>query len=273
MKLNAFVKHKFDRGFLLKDEDLTKLLDFVKVRAKECGAADLVKIKVYRADSLVYESQDMEALRAEENAARNRVTRLQVLVEHTELKVDFDFDAEEDVSIGIEANSRDRAYLLFSELKEYLNTEVLILRRGHGNSGSFFLWAMLPLIAMLCCMMVPLGFQIRRHQAGADQFATMLRTDDTQAKLNYLIKHSEIHGSNFFLWSPVCILFCFVHPMVRWLQRLFCPRNIFYFGKEKQRYDAAVQRRSRWLWGVVIGLIISFAGSLAVWFLPARGQP
>ena len=127
MTLNAYVKHKFDKGFLLRDEDLTKLLDFVKVRAAEVNAADRIKIKVYRSDSLVYESPSLEPLRAEENALRNRLTRVQVLLDHTELKVNFDFDAEENISIEIESTDRDRAYLLFSELKEYLNTEVLVL--------------------------------------------------------------------------------------------------------------------------------------------------
>jgi len=98
-KLKAYVKHNFDRGFCLKDEDLTKLLDFVKSRASEVKATDHILIKVYRSDSLVYESSTLELLRAEENAIRNRLTRVQVLLKHQELSVDLDFDGEEDASI------------------------------------------------------------------------------------------------------------------------------------------------------------------------------
>src|ERR1017187_8717690 len=185
MTLNAYVKHKFDKGFLLRDEDLTKLLDFVKVRAAEVNAADRIKIKVYRSDSLVYESPSLEPLRAEENALRNRLTRVQVLLDHTELKVNFDFDAEENISIEIESTDRDRAYLLFSELKEYLNTEVLVLRKRASREDRLFL-AVFP----MACLMLIMGFTVflsSSSSLGPGGLKTLQAGDDMQAKLNYLI--------------------------------------------------------------------------------------
>jgi len=100
-----------------------------------------------------------------------------------------------------------------------------------------------------------------------EQFKALVDGDDMRAKVNYLIEErraTNAKGIMTWFW-PLMILAIFLEPLLTWLRDHWYPRNVFYFGKEKNRYDLLVQRRSRWLWGVVIGFVISFLGSLAVW--------
>jgi len=269
MNLNAYVNHQFTRGFLLKEEDLTKLLDFIKVRAREVDASENLRVKVYRLDSLVYEAPDLVALREEENAIRNRISRIQVVLNHESLKVDLDFDEEDNPSIKIESDDRDRAFLLYSELKEYLNTEVLVFRGAVKRSGRF-LWMVLPMMTVFAVSFVILALLQSPEKISSVSMKELLAGDDLSAKLNYLIsKESSKSGErSMILWLPVTMILAFlVEPCVRWTQNHWYPRNVFYFGKEKQRYEQLLARRSKWTWGVVVAFVVSVFASLAAWML------
>jgi hypothetical protein len=45
------------------------------------------------------------------------------------------------------------------------------------------------------------------------------------------------------------------------------PTNIFYIGKQIDRYDAVVSLREKIWWGVIVALGIGVLGSLIAWFI------
>jgi hypothetical protein len=192
---------------------------------------------------------------------------VEIQLDHTELKVGLSFDAAEGVLIEIEASDRDRAYLLFSELKEYLNTEVLVLRKCRSQIGAQ-LYLMLPMFGIVIFMMSFL-LVVTRPPLKLDELKALMAGNDIQAKLNFVIttRSARTEATLLGWFVPSILVLAIAAPCFEWLRNRWYPRNIFYFGKEKHRYDSLLQRRTRWVWGVIVGLIIRFLGSLAVWFL------
>jgi hypothetical protein len=268
MNLNAYVNHQFERGFLLKDEDLTKLLDFIKVRATEVIAAEGLRIKVYRSDSLVYECTDLTSLRNEENAVRNKIIGIQILLDHEDLKINLDFDEDDGVAIKIESSDRDRAYLLYSELKEYLNTEVLIFRAA-SKFGDRYFWMALAIVGTTVAVVSSMLFFYSPPKMADGALKALIENEDVNTKLNHLIHNAVARDGErkFIAWLPLSVaLAAIVEPSLRWAQNHLYPRNIFYFGKEKNRYDQILDRRSKWIWGGVVAFIVSVLAGFAVWF-------
>ena len=65
---------------------------------------------------------------AEENSSRNAIKRVEVESQATAYKMSLRFDPKDNTALAIESNDRDLAYLLFSDIKEYLNSEVCKFR-------------------------------------------------------------------------------------------------------------------------------------------------
>lgn len=260
--MNAHIENNFARGFILTEEALIKLDDIIRKRLTTVNPAVTLQFKVFRADGMLVEFDNPGAVAAEENSSRNAIKRVEILSAGPAYKLSLKFDPKDNTDLAIEANDRDVAYLLASDIKEYLNSEVLKFRSFTFDSATssklVFPFLMLPFMF----------FSISNiKEAKPETVAAVLATNDVQAKLNLLIESRVTQDTSTLKWylpamMAVLVIFFFLGSF---LDKAF-PRNIFYWGKLAQAHDRLVSLREKILWGIVIAFVIGIASTVAVDF-------
>ena len=96
----------------------------------------------------------------------------------------------------------------------------------------------------------------------------ILQSTDINEKINFLIERENNKYSNDAKIIPIIMtialsLMIFRDNIVKFTL-YFCPTNLFLFGKEIDRYKKRLDIRSKLFWIIIIGLIISIAGSFIV---------
>ncbi len=120
----AYVEHTFKRGFLLDEERLRKLNSIIQERLAKHDPPLSHTFRIYRADSYSYETQKVDDVTREDNADWQHITRLQIKTEQKdvfEFKLSF---SEDGTFLKMVGNDRDDVFLLFSDLREYMENEI-----------------------------------------------------------------------------------------------------------------------------------------------------
>lgn len=262
LHMNAHIENNFPRGFILTEEALIKLDDIIRKRLTAVDPAATLQFKVFRVDGMLVEFDNPGAVAAEENSNRNAIKRVEILSAGSAYKLSLKFDPKENTDLAIEANDRDVAYLLASDIKEYLNSEVLKFRSFTFDSAMssklVFPFLMLPVMFLSIS---------GRKDANPETVAAVLATTDVQAKLNLLIESRAAQDTSTLKWYlpamlAVLVIFFFFGSF---LDKAF-PRNIFYWGKLAQVHDRLVSFREKIIWGIVIAFVIGIASTVAVDF-------
>ncbi|MEB3901853.1 hypothetical protein ODI84_16905 [Pseudomonas putida] len=123
--MKAYLETSFKKGFLLTEEGLIKLDDIVRKRLFPAEPSKTLKYKVFRVDGMLLEFDVPAEVVSEENSSRNAISRLEVSYAG-DSKFQLVFDPKKEVELEIESDDRDLAYLLFSDIKEYLNSDFKI---------------------------------------------------------------------------------------------------------------------------------------------------
>ena len=262
--MKAHLNHTMNRGFLITEEAIIKIHDIISKRIEGKFPDTVPMYKVYRIDSLVFETANYKDMVHEENSTRNLISRIQILIEEETFSLELDFDKKYNTTIEIEAEDKDFAYLLFSDIKDYLTTEVLKFRSFQVKLKIMFLLAMsfLPLF-----LIIPLT-SIRSAQPLSKQgLQDLISTENLSQKLNYIIE-SNTHARNSLTNMPLLfvlvlsLLVCI--PLLVWLIAKAYPRNLFCLGKEKSRYNRLCSVRSKFYWVILGGLAVTVVGGLLI---------
>jgi hypothetical protein len=267
--MKAYLKQNFKKGYLLTEETIIKISDIILKRFKETGIKEELNYKVYRKDSLVYETTDYKKFLEEENSKRNLINKLDIYHNCDNLKFKLTFDKEEGVNLEIEASEKDSAYLLFSDLKEYLSTEILKFRGFKFEKLKLERYIM-P-VFMFLFMIFTFSF-ISRPKLTESQINHILSTDSTNVKINYLVQNSlsTFKLKNlWYLFIAIVVVAILATSTTELLDTVY-PRNIFYIGKEIARYDKHCSIRSKIIWGIIIALIVSIIAGFVVLFFTNR---
>jgi hypothetical protein len=113
----------------------------------EGGITSPIEYKIYRSDSLVYDTNDYFQITKEENGKRNRIKKVMVSCKDARLDFALSFEVEEGIALSIETDNKDFAYLLHTDVRDYLITEVakcrsFSFRKILASKISFrFLWS------------------------------------------------------------------------------------------------------------------------------------
>jgi hypothetical protein len=261
--MNAHLETNFKKGFFLTEEALIKLHDLAKKRLLPTDPAAKIKFKIFRSDGMLVEFDDPISVAAEENSSRNAIKRVEILAAGTSYKLALQFDPKDNTDLRIESNDRDLAYLLYSDLKEYLHAEVLKYRSftfdSALNSRSVFSIVMLPMFGALLYSL--------KDSPGPDVIAAVLKSTDVNVKLNFLIEARKTQDAvpiKYAMYGMIGLLVSlfFVGSV---LDKLF-PRNVFYWGKLAQAHERLLKTREKVVWGVIIAFIIGIASTIAVDF-------
>lgn len=267
--MNAHLETTFKRGFLLTEESLIKLDDIARRRLHAADPDSKVKLKVFRADGMLVEFDSASGVAAEENSSRNAIKRVEIFSSTDAYKLSLTFDAKENTSLEIEANDRDLAYLLASDIKDYVHSEVLKFRSftfdSAMNSKNIFPFLMLP--------MMYVGFSAIKEAPKADVIAALVASNDVHAKLNLLIESRASQDAGPMKWymaGMFALLICLFF-LGSLLDRGY-PRNIFYWGKQAQVYDRLLGLREKIVWGIIIATVISIASTVMVDYFKSPAQ-
>lgn len=259
--MNAHIENNFKQGFILTEEALIKLDDIIRKRLTAVNPTAVLQFKVFRVDGMLVEFDNPSAVAAEENSSRNAIKRVEILSAGPAYKLSLKFDPKDNTDLAIEANDRDLAYLLASDIKEYINSEVLKFRSYSFDSAlssrHIFPFLMLPLMffSLISMKEVPKDVTV----------AAVLATNDVQAKLNFLIDSRSIQDPVTFKWyfGAMIAVFLVLFFLGSLLDKAY-PRNIFYWGKLAIVHDRLVSLREKIVWGIGIAFVIGIASTVAV---------
>lgn len=259
--MNAHLETNFKRGFLLTEEALIKLDDIIRKRLLTTDPDAMLQFKVFRADGMLVEFDNPSGVAAEENSSRNAIKRVEILSAGAAYKVSLKFDPKDNTDLAIEANDRDLAYLLVSDIKDYVNSEVLKFRSFSFDSAmgskNVFPLLMIPIIVI--------GFTGIKGLPKEETVASVLASSDVQAKLNLLIESRVGQDPGPMKWYlvAVAIMLVVLFFLGSFLDKAY-PRNIFYWGKLAQSHDRLLRLREKVIWGIIIAFVIGIASTVAV---------
>ena len=262
----AYLNTQYKQGFYVSEESLIKLVDIVRRRLSPSDPASKIKFRVFRTDGMVIEYESPTQVVSEENAPRNAAKRVEVIGEYSETSSKFKivFDREDSIDLQLQSENRDLAFLLFSDIKEYLQAEVLRFR-------SFSVSAMLGHRLFLApLVLVPfLAFFATLEAPNQETLQAVLDSDDLHRKLDFIINRSnriDSLGSLKLMGAVSVGMIVVIAGGFPLLQKVF-PRNIFYWGKAATSYDRITSMRDKFLWGVLVAFVIGVATTLFVDFM------
>ena len=276
--MGAFVIHEFKKGFLLNEERIRKINNILHERLKTFSEEGNPEYKIYREDSFVYETINLDDIIGEDNAGWQKILRITVSVECSDkLSLELDFDSD-GTTLRIEGMDRDNVYLLFSDLREYLENEVNTVRRYPLARRLFT--AILLFIPLIIISAFAFDLYSTPRFDGND-VEKILEMEDVYEKLNFLIENHELlrdsSSNSWFVRSLIIAMFLtsLVSVMgpdaIAKPYRYLVPTNLFLFGKEFRRYEQRIALRGKIVWGVVwgvgIALLVSIVAGLVVNYL------
>lgn len=262
--MGAYVDHDFEKGFLLDEERLRKIHEIIDVRIANFASPLVARYKVFRDDSFSYDTEDVGIVASEDNDDWRAITKLEIIAEHEDV---FDFRlsfSSKGVVAEISGDDRDAVFLLFSDLRSYLNEQVLSVRMLSRDTvrliGSISMAVLM--FGLLFFMMANSAFE------NAEQVDQILSSNNVNEKLNLLIESQRrlsSFGDRWWLLAlfPIVMVISLGGGEKIW--RFFFPSNLFLFGQKKKAFDRKRAILSKVFWVVGVGLLVSAAASLIVW--------
>ncbi|MFZ0797905.1 MAG: hypothetical protein WAM98_08960, partial [Terriglobales bacterium] len=181
----AFVEHTFPRGFLIDEERLRKLRELIETRLAKNPSHPSLGYRVYRGDSYSYTTQSVDDVAKEDNEDWRRITRLDLLVDNKdELSFSLSF-SKKGCDLRITGADRDNVFLLFSDIRDYIQNEVAVVRgvtRAAAKTISLLLMTTLMMIFLYSTV-----YQQASSHLGEAQVKEALASPDVATKLNFLI--------------------------------------------------------------------------------------
>ena len=267
----AFVEHSFERGFVLDEERVRKIASLVAQRLDPNNAGGKFEYVVYRGDAFSYVTADVADVVAEDNTSWKRITRLDIRstdVSNVKLKLTCSHAAG--VTLEIEGQDRDAVFVLYSDLRSYIEEDVTTAVRmpevlrplGLLLFLSFALW-----------IMWRANFVEANRRASPAELVATLRSADIPSKLNFLIRRSEGSRQDLPIWPMtvfLILMFVSASGLPDRLVRYISPRNVFLFGGQRERFERRRHVLSNLWWVVVIGGAVSVITGILVWWLTLR---
>jgi hypothetical protein len=173
------------------------------------------------------------------------------------------FEKDDGCYLIIESDDKDIAYLTFSDIKEYLNSEVLkqspININKLVNDKLFSMFIML--LSMLCGLFTVV---VTKYRPSQEIVHKLIESTDINEKMNFVLNYYiNTHPASVLtsLFFGIATSFISIFLICLTLKKLY-PQNIFYFGKEVLHHDRIQDLKSKFSWVIATGLFISVIGGL-----------
>jgi hypothetical protein len=271
----ANVEHRFRKGYLLDEERLRKLHSVIRDRIAGSDAEGQLRFKVYRGDAFSYETNELETVLGEDNADWRRLTRVDFGIRTAALNLMLIFSSQEGARLNIYGEDRDRVFLLFSDIRQYLEEEVTLSRFNTGGLPRFVALLLLAISMVLVVVSTMLTGVTRIPRPEA--VSSALAATDARTKLDFLIsqtREAPHTGTSRWLMAGAMAAMLLVPLALTSLPgrvlAYLLPGNIFIFGAQKARFDRRRRLIGNVVWVVLIGFIVSFAAGVVVWYMTLR---
>lgn len=267
-RTGAFVEHDFKRGFILDEARLRKVHDLIESRISKYPIPLSLRYKVFRGDSLSYETSSVLDVVNEDNDDWRAITRLEVFaIQENVFTFRLTFSKER-VFVLIIGNDRDAVFLLFSDLREYVRSEILAGRKPARDTAR--------LVSLCIIAIVMIEYFIKfLHGMTVDPslVSRALSTNDLADKLNFLIQRLGESPPGFYAlpWLlAVAFVAAVAGDVIAPAWNFAFPTNVFLFGKRKAAFEKRQRLLGNIFWVVIIGLIVSALAGLFVWRLTIK---
>lgn len=220
------------------------------------GISQNIIYKVYRCDSYYYYTSSIQKVFDEENSKKDKIKKLCISSEGEQIKIDFIFDGQDGLSVQIESQDEDKSYLLYNDLRDYLEAEVLVNR-----SPKHFR----EILVIISTLLVFLMFITMALSIPGGESSESVLEKSIDEKINYLvISRSNIKSEvSPVLMSMGWMLAALVLIVLsRYIVSIFFKGNIFCWGKEEKNYIEYVKLRSKIFWAIGIPVVLAFLGFL-----------
>lgn len=264
--MNAHLDFTFQRGFFLTEESLIKLTDIIRNRLQSVDPNASLIFKVFRADGMLVEFDTPADVVAQENSTRNAIRRVALISTGASYKLELTFDHLEQTELEVDADDRDMAYLLQSDIKEYLHSEVLKFRKFSFDSifGSR--------VTFLLLMSAVIGYGIFVFKSSNSEVVeAIVKSTDVNEKLNFIIQAraaEDNRGEKYFI-PGLAIFFVVMIFLGDWIDKIF-PKNIFYWGKAMLAYNRLLSVRDKVIWGIVVAFVVGIASTIAIDYVKSQ---
>ena len=224
----GFIEYEGKKGFLLKKEHISKIENAIKHRLEMWGISQNIIYKVYRCDSYYYYTSSIQKVFDEENSKKDKIKKLCISSEGEQIKIDFIFDGQDGLSVQIESQDEDKSYLLYNDLRDYLEAEVLVNR-----SPKHFR----EILVIISTLLVFLMFITMALSIPGGESSESVLEKSIDEKINYLVISrsnikSEVSPVLMSMGGMLAALVLIV--LSRYIVSIFFKGNIFCWGKEKK---------------------------------------
>lgn len=252
----GFIEYEGKKGFLLKKEHISKIENAIKHRLEMWGISQDIIYKVYRCDSYYYYTSSIQKVFDEENSKKDKIKKLCISSEGEQIKINFIFDGQDGLSVQIESQDEDKSYLLYNDLRDYLEAEVLVIRSPkHARE----------VLVIICAAAVLIMFIAMTLSIPGIESAESVLEKSIDEKINYLIiSRSKIKSevSPMLMSMGGMLAVSFIVLWSRYIASILFKRNIFCWGKEEKNYIKYVKLRSKIFWAIGIPVVLAFLGFL-----------
>lgn len=265
------VNYSFQNGFILGEEQLQTLSSKIKDRYPK---EELI-YKITKSDSYVFQTVDINEIFKEENSNGNFIKKLDMIMDNGDI-INFNlcFEKGEDTSLKITGDNRDKIYLLYNEIKTYVEKEVTTVKTFLKYDILKGICYIVSILSLLGCMLLMMSSLFHNRVEKAKE---VLDSSDLAIKLNYLIEQ-QVSASNdveeyMYTFIPIAVIAMFLIVIPILLKFLWGKNGVlritdyFLFGKQKNIYDKKVKVKNNIIWTVGVGLVISIIGGFIVYFL------
>ncbi|SRR5258708_7280942 len=255
----AFVELSFEKGFLLDEERLRKLREIIEKRSNPAT----LSYRVFRGDSYSYVTNQIDDVIKEDNEDWKRITRLDLSVRNPE-RLDFLVSfTKKGCELRITGSERDEVFLLFTDLRDYIQHEVANVRKS-PSSSTMRVFSIILLVLTMSTILWRIGSSEKHDPVAVKQ---ALSAQDLRTKLDFLIQ--DLGNRDMPRMLPLFFvggfLLIFFGDGFGKLVAYLNPSNEFLFGKRKQTFEKKKGFITKMAWGVGVGLIVSIVAGLIVW--------
>lgn len=259
--MSAHVEHDFEKGFILDEVRIRKLHEIVEVRVRKLPSEPKLLLKVYRGDSLSYETEDVGVVVGEDNDDWRTVTRIDFLAGIEDVFLFRLSFSPRRVSLFITGDDRDAVFLLFSDIRDYLTNEVL---SGYPVSRDVS-----RLVGLMIMFFATTGFfwsMLSSIEPDRDAVAAAIASDDAITKLNFILEERANRSIGMlpygWLAAMIVAMMVSVGGMFESVWRFAFPTNLFLFGRRKQTFERRQSLKNKVFWGVFVAFAVSIVASL-----------
>lgn len=261
----AFVEHSFTKSFLLDEERLRKLRDLIETRLTKLPAGPKLEYKIYRGDSYSYTTVSVDDVAKEDNEDWRRITRLDLSADKKDELVFLLSFSDKGCDLRITGADRDTVFLLFSDVRDYVQNEIMVATAPQPKSVRG-----ISSILLLGFMLLVMFFTFYRMGESEEHVKQALQSSDMAVKVNFLIARShrdDSMGRGLGLWVLPGILVVSLITLgftEKLLKKVF-PGNEFLFGKRKSTFTKRQHLISNIVWVGLVGLAVATVAGFIVW--------